>query len=554
MTGEVVLSSALRSNLLSLQRTQSSIDKVQNVLATGLKVSSALDNPQSFFASQALKNRASDLSRLLDGMGQSIQSIKQADQGVSSLSKLIDQAESLATEAQGALANSTGSASITGNKVFRANQNITNAMGIDGNVTFTATDANGDAAVLTGGTVNIQVGETVEQTIANINAIRDADDNAVLSASLDADGYLKISATNGGEVRMSFNTRAQAVGLGFGDISTSEIVNGATNATPTNSVTISSSPVLSSTGLYKAAGEVADRSSLISGLQDADGNTVATMGTNANNRFQVGVNGTTYSIGGAANTMTIQGLIDGINNHPTLGTQVTASFDDATGQIQIQAKTAEVKTFQFGALSGADNAVTAINLGFGMPSGVTAPTAGNVSYENIAFGEGAGQLAQLQKDFNDVRTQIDELVKDSGYRGTNLLAGDTLTTYFNADRSSSMSVNGRKLDTSEAGLNIGEGMFSSAQAVADSLSAVRAAKSTVRDFGSLLSNGLSVIQTREDFTKSTIENLEAGSDKLTLADQNEEGAKLLALQTRQQLGVTALSLAAQAQQSVLRLF
>lgn len=555
MTGEVVLSAALRSNLLSLQRTQSNIDKVQNVLATGLKVASALDNPQSFFASQALKNRSSDLSRLLDGMGQSIQSIKQADQGVTSLSKLIDQAESLATEAQGALANASGSATITGNKVFKASAEIKSAMNIDGNITFEATDKNGEALTLTGATVAIATGETIEQMVANINAIRDDEDNQVIQASLDNDGYLKISSVNGGEIRMEFADRDQAIGLGFGNISTSEIINAASNATPTHSVTISSSPVLSSTALYKEAGKLADRSTLLTAVTNDENTSLVGVGNNANNRYTVGVNGTTYNIGTAAQGMTIQGLIDGINNHSTLGTMITASFDDATGEIKIAAKSAEVTTFQFGGTSGADNGFTALNLGFGTPGGVAAPAgASAVSYENIAFGEGAGQLAQLQKDFNDVRTQIDELVRDSGYRGTNLLMGDTLTTYFNENRTSSMAVNGRKLDTSEQGLNIGEALFSSSQAVADSLNAVRNAKSVVRDFGSLLSNGLSVIQTREDFTKSTIDNLEAGSDKLTLADQNEEGAKLLALQTRQQLGVTALSLAAQAQQSVLRLF
>ena len=62
------------------------------------------------------------------------------------------------------------------------------------------------------------------------------------------------------------------------------------------------------------------------------------------------------------------------------------------------------------------------------------------------------------------------------------------------------------------------------------------------------------VQTREDFTQNTITNLQEGRDKLVVADQNEEGANLLALQTRQQLGVTSLSLASQSQQSVLRLF
>ena len=78
MTSDVVLTAALRSNLLSLQNTQNNIDTAQFRLSTGRKVNSALDGPQAFFASQALNNRASDLTRLLDSIGQSIQTIQAA--------------------------------------------------------------------------------------------------------------------------------------------------------------------------------------------------------------------------------------------------------------------------------------------------------------------------------------------------------------------------------------------------------------------------------------------------------------------------------------------
>ena len=61
-------------------------------------------------------------------------------------------------------------------------------------------------------------------------------------------------------------------------------------------------------------------------------------------------------------------------------------------------------------------------------------------------------------------------------------------------------------------------------------------------------------QTRKDFTKNMIDTLQTGADNLVLADTNEEGANLLALQTRQSLSTTALSLSAQADQNVLRLF
>ena len=83
---------------------------------------------------------------------------------------------------------------------------------------------------------------------------------------------------------------------------------------------------------------------------------------------------------------------------------------------------------------------------------------------------------------------------------------------------------------------------------------MREATLAIREFNSSIANDLAVLQTRQDFTTQTIQNLNTGADKLTIADQNEEGAKLLSLQTRQQLGVTSLSLASQSQQAVLRLF
>ena len=87
-----------------------------------------------------------------------------------------------------------------------------------------------------------------------------------------------------------------------------------------------------------------------------------------------------------------------------------------------------------------------------------------------------------------------------------------------------------------------------------SITEINSATSSLTSFGTSLSNDLSIIQTRETFTQDTITNLEEGADDLTVADQNEEGARLLALQVRQILGVEALSLGALSQQSTLRLF
>jgi flagellin len=94
----IVLSSAVRQNLLSLQSTANLLATTQNRLATGLKVNSALDNPTNFFTAQGLDNRASDISNLLDSIGNGVQVLQAANTGITSLQKLVDSAKSVANQ------------------------------------------------------------------------------------------------------------------------------------------------------------------------------------------------------------------------------------------------------------------------------------------------------------------------------------------------------------------------------------------------------------------------------------------------------------------------
>ena len=79
------------------------------------------------------------------------------------------------------------------------------------------------------------------------------------------------------------------------------------------------------------------------------------------------------------------------------------------------------------------------------------------------------------------------------------------------------------------------------------------ARSKLRSFTAELGGNVAILNTRLDFTNNYINELQQGSDKLTLADLNEEGANLSALQTRQQLGIQSLSIAGQQQQAILTL-
>src|SRR5881227_3099432 len=95
----ITLSAAVRQNLLSLQGTADLLATTQGRLATGKKVNSALDNPTNFFTATALDSRASDISNLLDSVGNGVQVLQAANTGITSLQKLVDSAKSVANQA-----------------------------------------------------------------------------------------------------------------------------------------------------------------------------------------------------------------------------------------------------------------------------------------------------------------------------------------------------------------------------------------------------------------------------------------------------------------------
>src|SRR4249919_42690 len=94
----IVLSASVRQNLLSLQSTAELLATTQNRLSTGKKVNTALDNPTNFFTAASLDNRASDISNLLDGIGNGVQVLQAANTGITSLQKLVDTAKSIAQQ------------------------------------------------------------------------------------------------------------------------------------------------------------------------------------------------------------------------------------------------------------------------------------------------------------------------------------------------------------------------------------------------------------------------------------------------------------------------
>jgi flagellin-like hook-associated protein FlgL len=163
--------------------------------------------------------------------------------------------------------------------------------------------------------------------------------------------------------------------------------------------------------------------------------------------------------------------------------------------------------------------------------------------------------ASLVKQYNDIITQISTTSQDSSFNGINLLNGDNLKLTFNETGKSTLNVSGVTFNAAGLGLAaLTSGTdFLDNNSANGVLTKLGNASTTLRTEASALGSNLSVVQIRQDFNKNLISVLQTGSSNLTLADTNEEAANSQALSTRQSIAVSALALANQSQQSVLRL-
>ena len=181
------------------------------------------------------------------------------------------------------------------------------------------------------------------------------------------------------------------------------------------------------------------------------------------------------------------------------------------------------------------------------------------SLAQSALSATTADAATLMGQFNEVLNQIDTVAADSGYKGVNLLQSGELTVQFAPSSDASfLKLTGFGDANADDKFDVTDSYkatdWSIAANIETAITGLETATDELRVQAKTLSSNLSIITAREDFTSKMINTLEDGAAKLTEADMNEEGANMLMLQTRQELGTTSLSLASQAAQSVLRLF
>jgi flagellin len=261
-----------------------------------------------------------------------------------------------------------------------------------------------------------------------------------------------------------------------------------------------------------------------------------------------------------SNLISLQGTVDLLNRTQerlSTGKKVNSALDNPLSYFTAKAlnsrasdlsgyKDAMSEAVQ--TIKAADTGITAIESLIAQAKAVAASAKGTAD-----TAERAAYLAQ----YTTICGQIDLVATDSGYKGVNFLGGATvsLDVFFGSGASDMITIKG--FDASSAGLKLvaaGTSTWTTNANIDTDIGLLTTAQNTLKSEASTLSSGLSIINTRQDWVKGMVDTLTQGADNLTLADMNEEGANMLMLQTRQTLGTTALSLSAQAAQSVLRLF
>ena len=236
------------------------------------------------------------------------------------------------------------------------------------------------------------------------------------------------------------------------------------------------------------------------------------------------------------------------------GKQVNSALDNPTNFFAAQnanQRASDLSDRKDG-MAEAVQTVSATNAGITAITGLISAAKG-IAQSALSTSDGTVQ-SKLADQYDTIRTQIDQIAADSGYRGLNLLSStNTLTVNFNEDASSTLNVIGVEASSTALGM-VTAGDWTDKAAINTDTGLMDSAISTLRTSSQTLAANLNIITTRQDFTDSMINTLQTGADNLTLADMNQEGANMLMLQTRQSLGTPSLSLSSQAAQSILRLF
>jgi flagellin-like hook-associated protein FlgL len=507
----VTLTSSVRTSLLSLQNTSSLVKRTQNRLSTGLKVAGPIDDPVSYFQSKGLSDRAADFSEKKSGIDQGISTLSSALNGIDGVESIVRQLKGLALNAKNATSTQIGGLVAQFNDLRTQINNLTNDATYQG---LNLVNGSGE-------TLRVDFGTETASTlaVASVDVTVGADGLNIVRALTNNGGFQVSYASNtgatvgcGSTIEVEYAGSAENLTQGtytfsYGDATLSLTV-GSTNATTTS---------FSDTATFSAG------QTLVFAVATAGGNIqnqarTAVARTAATFDVEFGVNSAATIQSGQAITLTYNGTATNL-------TQGTYSFSYGSGSITVVVGSSGATTTTY---------TSATNFAHSSSFIITIGTVGSTM---TAAGRAIASVGVGASTYNIAGAYITETTTSGVSTVYSLANTGTVSAVSNSAMTGQF-----YMDSNLVGQ------------INNMLTDLDTALSSLRSKGQTLGSNVALLQTRLDFTSNYVNTLTAGSGKLTLADLNEEGANLLALQTRQQLGTQALSFAGQAEQSVLSLF
>ena len=493
---DVTLSAAVRSSLLSLQGTTDLIDRTQGRLSTGLKVAGPIDDPVAFFQAKSLDDRVFDFTEKKDAIDQGVSTLSSALDGVNAIESLVRQLKGVG--------NSMKSASAA-----QFADLITQYNDLRTQINNLAADSSYQGTNLVNGTGESLTVEFSDLTAAQLSVA--SVDLTVATAGL---GVGQAVAYTAGGVYVSYasSTGTDTVAnTGFVGVAQSGSLSltweggkqaytaGATISATYGTQTVS---VLANVGVTLNAGDVITAN--VDSAAAATGYSIV-----ANGAIDAGI--------------TVSTAIAGIATDASSATMAVT-----WGGAEVAANTSTTHSFAFGTAT--------VSIGFDA-TGVT-------QYGTLT----AGEVITVKV--------ISAQANVSASTGAHFVFDGVVTATTGAAIATSTAAVGLALGGAVTASTVTNKYVSSGDtaSVNRAITELDTALTTLRSQASKLGSNVALLQTRLNFTESYVNTLSEGSSKLTLADLNSEGANLLALQTRQQLGIQALAFAGQAEQSILRLF
>lgn len=490
-----ILTSSQNSQLFAIRQTSQALNVAQTRVSTGNRVNSPIDNPQNFFTSFSLNSRASDLNRVLDNITTSVSSLQFADNSRSTLENLISLAE---TTTQGAKSSLQSNQQDLGATILADNPVV--YYRLDETSGTTATNLGSGGATLNG---TYQGGVSLE--------------SGALTFSLDNES-VRFNGTTG-NVAIPNNNSINTDPAGYPQ-RTVELTFSADNLTG-RQVLFEEGGTGNSAAIYLDD----DRIYFVARDNGDFGPFNISTEVEANKTYQAA-----FVLDSDAGTFI--GYLDG----EIVGQgAVNRPLSRHGGAVAI-GRNAGGTFFHDGANGGNGEYFDGRISDFALYNSALTQNDLQARYDITQL----DQAKIFEQQVTDILSQADDLIEDSSFQGINLLQGNDFRTLLNENGSSSLLTQGVDLSTSGLGFQAPD--FSNFTNLDKTLFDFEDAKPQLEAFGNALANDLSIINTKQNFIQETINNLESGADDLTLADVEEEGANILALEAQQAIQIETLSL------------